>query len=217
VSSFNAWRVGARHYVSGLGAAGGCAYLAASVNAWLWPLAGAFLAYGLFALFFFRDPPRRIAAEPYEAVSPADGKVVGIEDLAETPHYDGPCVRLSIFLSILDAHVNRSPCDGAVQDIQYKPGKFKTAMKAESSECNEANTLRLKTPHGPLTVRQIAGIVARRIVCVTRVGETLAKGQKFGMIKFGSRTELYLPAGTQICVKIKDRVRAGTTVVAKFT
>ncbi|HIJ74058.1 MAG TPA: phosphatidylserine decarboxylase family protein, partial [Candidatus Hydrogenedentes bacterium] len=152
-----------------------------------------------------------------EAVAPADGVVVGIEDLDECPHYDGPCRRLSIFLSILDVHINRAPLEGIVRQIDYWPGKFHNAMKAESSECNESNAVWLDTAHGLVTVRQISGAIARSIVCVPSVGDRLGPGQKFGMIKLGSRTELCLPLDATICVKMKQKVRAGTSVVARFS
>jgi phosphatidylserine decarboxylase len=142
--------------------------------------------------------------------------VVAIEDLSATPHYAGPCRRISIFLSIFSVHVNRAPFDGVVKDVQYRHGQFKNAMNSETSECNESNAVWLDTPRGPVTVRQIAGVIARRIVCRAHVGEALAKGEKFGMIRFGSRTELYLPPDAEVCVRIKEHVKAGTTIVGRF-
>jgi len=172
---------------------------------------------GLFALFFFRDPSRRVTAGVDEVVAPADGTVVAVEDLNETPYYAGPCRRVAIFLSLFSVHVNRAPTDGTVREVTYKQGRFKAAMKSETSDCNESNTIRLDCPQGPVTVRQIAGVVARRIVCRCAPGDALAKGEKFGMIKFGSRTELYLPPDTEVCVKAKDKARAGTTILARFS
>ena len=174
------------------------------------------LACGLFTLFFFRDPVRAITRVSGEIVSPADGTVVGIENLESTPHYDGPCTRLSIFLSVLDVHINRAPFDGQIADIQYQPGRFVNAMRSDSTNLNESNAVRITTSRGPVTVRQISGAIARRIVCRRNVGDTLARGEKFGMIKFGSRTELYLPPGTEVCVKLKEKVRGGSSVVARF-
>ena len=141
---------------------------------------------------------------------------IGIEDLAETPHYDGPCRRLSIFMSVLSVHVNRAPINGTVIKASHAPGRHGNAMNPASSTANESNALWLDTPYGPVTVRQISGAVARRIVCNAAEGDILAKGERFGMIKLGSRTELYLPPGTEVCAAMKDRVRAGTTVVARF-
>ena len=172
---------------------------------------------GFYVVYFFRDPVRRITTDPGEIVSPADGVVVEVTELEETPYYDGPCVRVSIFLNIFDVHVNRMPDDGKILSIDYRKGQYKNAMSAESSEVNEANAIWLETPHGPMTVRQIAGLIARRIVCAAEVGETLKKGEKFGMIRFGSRTELYLSPDAEVVVSEKDKVHGGSTVVARFS
>ena len=174
------------------------------------------LACGLFTLYFFRDPVRVITRVAGEIVSPADGTIDGIETMEDASHYDGPCVRISIFLSVFNVHINRAPFDGQIEAIQYRPGRFVNAMKSESSSLNESNTVRMITSRGPVTVRQISGAIARRIVCRRNVGDTLSRGEKFGMIKFGSRTELYLPPGTEVCVKLKDKVRGGSSVLARF-
>ena len=213
---FSAWKVGAIHFVPALLLSAACFCLVFRGYKWAWIGAIVFLVYGLFSLFFFRDPWRAITAQPNEVVSPADGTVVAVEDLKETPYYTGPCLRISIFLSIFNVHVNRAPFEGTVQDIRHKDGAFKYAMRDDASDLNESNGIWLETPRGPMTIRQISGAVARRIVCAAKVGDTLAKGEKFGMIKFGSRTELYLPTGTAVCVKKGDTVRAGTTIVARF-
>lgn len=213
---FSAWKEGAAQYIPALLAAALCFYFARKGYTIAWVGVGVLGFYGLFALFFFRDPPRAITATPNEFVSPADGTIVGIEDLVETPHYSGPCRRVSIFLAVWSVHVNRAPFEGTVQAVKYKEGAFVDARKSESSERNESNAVWMQTPHGPVTVRQISGAVARRIVCRTKVGDTLAKGQKFGMIKLGSRTELYLPPGTEVCVKMGDKVYAGKTTLGHF-
>jgi phosphatidylserine decarboxylase len=174
------------------------------------------LLLGLGMMLFFRDFPREIAAAPEEIVSPADGAVVAIEDLEETPHYDGRCRRVSIFMSVFSVHVNRAPFDGVVRKVLYAPGEYKNAMDPESSRVNESNAVWLETDRGPITVRQISGAVARHIVCPLAPGMRLEKGEKFGMIKFGSRVELYLPPGTEICVELKDKVYGGTTIMARF-
>lgn len=172
---------------------------------------------GIGMLLFFRDFEREIAAAPHEVVSPADGTVVAIEDLESSPHYDGPSRRISIFLSVFNAHVNRMPYDGTVKAVKYAPGQFKNAMRADTSQINESNAVWIETEQGPMTIRQISGAVARRIVCPVPEGTQLAKGERFGMIRFGSRTELYLPPGTEVCVNLKDKVHAGLSVVARFT
>lgn len=171
----------------------------------VWPVWLLIAAVDVFTAYFFRDPFRDVPSEKSAVVSPADGTIVAIEDLSSTPHYDGPCRRISIFLSVFNVHVNRAPFDGAIESIAYSPGAFKNALRADSSDLNESNTIRMTTDAGPMTVRQISGLIARRIVCKVEVGERLAKGEKFGMIKFGSRTELYLPSNAEVCVKIKDR------------
>ncbi|MCC6796347.1 MAG: phosphatidylserine decarboxylase family protein [Candidatus Hydrogenedentes bacterium] len=179
-------------------------------------IAVVFIIFKLYTLYFFRDPKRTITTDASAIVSPADGTIVAIEDFTDSPHYEGPCKRVSIFLSIFNVHINRSPFEGTVESITYKPGQFLDARKSDTSELNEANTIRMTTPKGPMTVRQISGLIARRIICKVEVGETLAKGEKFGMIKFGSRTELYLPVDAQICVTLKDKVQGGATIVARF-
>ena len=214
---FNAWTEGLWHYLPALlvGTIGLIAALRYHHTGWA-IVAGIILFFGVFALFFFRDPPRTITAQGNDLVSPADGTIVGIEDLASSPHYDGPCRRVSIFLSIFNVHINRAPFDGVVRDIRYQPGEFKNAMRADTTDRNEANAVWIDTPKGLITVRQISGLIARRIVCPAKTGNHLSRGQKFGMIKFGSRTELYLPPGTEVLVKLNDSVNAGTTVVARF-
>ena len=194
-------------------------------NAWmqgLWyygPVIGAGLAItllGVGMMLFFRDFPREITAAPNELVSPADGTVVAIEELETSSHYDGPSRRISIFMSVFNAHVNRAPFECTVREVLYAPGSYKNAMRPDSSKINESNALWLDSPRGPLTVRQISGAVARHIVCAAEPGMRLEKGEKFGMIRFGSRVELYLPPGTEICVTLNEKVYAGASIVARF-
>ncbi|HPX38946.1 MAG TPA: phosphatidylserine decarboxylase family protein [Candidatus Hydrogenedentes bacterium] len=212
--TFSAWKTGAPHYLTCL--AIGLLIAAVFRNSyWGWA-AAPFLLIGGFALFFFRDPPRVPSADSNEIVAPADGRIVVVDDLETCPYYDGPCKRIAIFLSLFNVHVNRSPVSGTVYRIEYKPGAFKPAMKTEASELNESNTLYMDSDQGRVTVRQISGLVARRIVCAAEEGQNLELGQKFGMIKFGSRTELYLPPDSEICVTLGEKVKAGTSIVARF-
>lgn len=213
---FSAWKEGAIQYIPALLLALISFYFARKGYPVAWGGVAIFGFYGLFALFFFRDPPRKVTATPNEFVAPADGTIVGIEDLADTPHYNGRCRRVSIFLSVLSVHINRAAFEGTVTDIKYKPGAFVDARRADSSERNESNAVWMDTAHGPVTVRQISGAVARRIVCPIKVGEKLAKGEKFGMIKLGSRTELYLPPDTEVCAKLNDKVYAGSSTLGRF-
>ena len=213
-TDFCAWRAGAPYYLPLLliGVLG-------LILGWPGPFAwgaGVVLLAGLAALAFFRDPPRSITAKPNEAVAPADGKVVAVDELEDSPHYPGPCKRVTIFLSIFNVHVNRAPIAGTVREIRYHPGLFLNALDDRSSKDNEANTVLLDTVHGPVAVRQIAGLIARTIVCAAKEGDSLARGQRFGMIKFGSRTELYLPAEAETLVEPFARVQAGRTIVGRL-
>jgi phosphatidylserine decarboxylase len=167
----------------------------------------------LFTFNFFRDPPRRVPTEANLLVSPADGTVVDIVDMDEPEFLKVPCTRVGIFLSVFDVHINRSPCDGTVRATKYKPGKFLDARHPDCATLNESNTIHL----GDVVVKQIAGLIARRIVCEARPDDTLLRGQKFGMIKFGSRTELYIPKNQvdEIRVKLKDKVKGGETIIAR--
>ncbi len=212
--TFSGWRCGLPFYGPTLLA--GLALLVLFFNSALVWAGLAITLLGIGMTLFFRDFPREVRAEPNELVAPADGTIVAIEDLEESLHYEGPSRRISIFLSLFDVHVNRAPYSGQVRDIRYKEGLFKDARKPETTEVNESNAVWMDTDRGLITVRQISGAVARRIVCPVEVGATLAKGEKFGMIRFGSRTELYLPPGTEVRVKLKDKVRAGSSIIAAF-
>lgn len=171
----------------------------------------------LFTLYFFRDPHRRIPSEPNLLVSPADGTVTEISHLPGTDLVTEPCMRIGIFLSVFNVHVNRAPCEGIVKTTQYRPGRFLDARRPESSDANEANTILLEREDGPIAIRQIAGAIARRIVCAVRQNEHLERGQRIGMIKFGSRTELYVPERllADVAVKIGDTVKGGESILAR--
>ena len=172
-------------------------------------------------VYFFRDPPRRVPDDPGLLVSPADGKLVEITRLEHDEFIGGPAVRLGIFLSIFNVHLNRAPAESRVIALRYSPGKFLNALNPESARRNENTWIGLEEeapPHRRMVVRQISGAIARRIVCDLRSGERLARGQKFGMIKLGSRTELILSdsGDLKIEVALGQRVRAGTTIIAKY-
>jgi phosphatidylserine decarboxylase len=172
-------------------------------------------------IYFFRSPPRRVPPEPETWVSPADGKIAEITELPHDDFVDGPAVRIGIFLSIFNVHLNRSPVAARVIALRYSPGEFLNAMRPESALRNENMWIALEEdspPHRRLVVRQISGAIARRIVCELRPGERVARGQVFGMIKLGSRTELILPKedGLEVKVEVGQKVKAGTTVVAEY-
>jgi len=184
-----------------------------------WPLAIPFLALWVFVIAFFRDPNRRRVHTAGALCSPADGTVTEITELPSSSMLERPGVRIGIFLSIFNVHINRAPCAGVVRSTSYRRGEYLDARHEESGARNESNTLVIDPESpipGPIVVRQVAGWVARRIICHASAGTRLGMGERFGMIKFGSRTELVIPRlpGTEIKVKVGDRVRAGLTVLA---
>lgn len=189
---------------------------AALLLAWLgWPKVA--LMAGLLALFmayFFRDPERVSPHRPGAVLAPADGKVVEIREV--TDHFVGAGKRVSIFLSPLDVHINRAPITGLVVGVEYQAGRFLPAYRAESSEVNERATVRLQGQDVRVSVIQIAGVLARRIVCRLRGGEKLQAGERFGMIRFGSRVDLVLPRSVRMEARAGDRVRAGESIIGVF-
>ncbi len=175
----------------------------------------------VWVLSFFRDPHRPVPADKNLLLAPADGRVTDIEAIDENSFIGGAAIRIGIFLSIFDVHINRAPCNAKVEKVTYKKGKYKNAMSPQSGRVNESNDLwliRTEEPQEKLIVRQISGAVARRIVCHTKQGQELTGGEKFGMIKFGSRTELYVPAceNTKCLVKTGDKVKAGLTPLVRY-
>lgn len=185
--------------------------------AWLfWPL----MAATLWSVYFFRDPPRGVPQEDGLLVAPADGLVQMVTEAvppSELGLGDQPLTRVSIFLSVFDVHINRSPCAATVDVVAYRPGKFLNANADKASEENERMALALRRADGRVIgCVQIAGWVARRIVCYVKPGEAVAVGQRFGHIRFGSRTDLYLPAGARLLVAAGQRMIGGETVMAEL-
>jgi len=175
----------------------------------------------IWVLFFFRDPPRKVPQDKNVLLAPADGRITDIEIIHEDSFLNAQALRIGIFLSIFDVHINRSPCAARVEKITYKKGRHKNAMNSRSGRVNESNDIamvRVDQPRDKLLVRQIRGAIARRIVCETNVGAEFACGEEFGMIKFGSRTELYVPVReqTKCVVKVGDKVRAGLTILMRY-
>jgi phosphatidylserine decarboxylase len=175
----------------------------------------------IWVLAFFRDPLRSPPHDPGLLLSPADGTVTDIQIAQEDTFLAGEALKIGIFLSIFDVHINRAPCGVRIERITYKKGRYLDARDPESGRVNESNDLaliRVDDPKNKLLVRQISGAIARRIVCEANVGQQLRPGQKFGMIKFGSRTELYLPAEARAkcLVKIGDKVKAGLTPMVRY-
>jgi phosphatidylserine decarboxylase len=179
---------------------------------------------GVLALFaivfagFFRDPDRTPPAGEGLVLAPADGKVVAIvKDEEKGKDAEGGTTRVSIFLSLLDVHVNRSPIKGLVEKVQYQPGKFHAAYREDASQDNEQNAVRLVDSTGKsLNIVQIAGLLARRIICYVKEGETLERGQRFGLIMFGSRVDLFMPPGSKVEVAEGQKVRAGETIIGRL-
>ncbi len=166
---------------------------------------------------FFRDPDRVIPDQAGGIVSPADGKVIVLDTLDSSPFFDGRCKKISIFMSVFNVHVNRIPFDGTVVKVRHHLGKFFSANLDKASLQNEHNALLLETPDGkPMCVVQVAGLIARRIICYVQPGMKLTKGQRYGLICFGSRLDVYVPEDTEIKVAIGDRVKAGTSLIAQF-
>src|SRR5580698_2439196 len=187
----------------------GC-LLAAGVIAWLapWPYAVPLLLLAAFFLWFFRDPERQIPALPGAVVSPGDGKVT---DISLVTAAGTPRNRISIFLSVFDVHVNRSPIAGVIRDVRYQRGKFLNAMSPHSAEENEQNIVTVEGEGQTIVFKQIAGLLARRIVFNPKVGDRLERGQRVGLIKFGSRVDVLFDASARVNVKIGDTVEGGAS------
>jgi phosphatidylserine decarboxylase len=180
-----------------------------------WPASLFFLLLaGAFA-FFFRDPRRTPPAGEHLLVSPADGRVLGIDALPAHPELDGPVHKISIFLSLLDVHLVRCPLAATVSKIDYNPGRFLPAYKPEASTANESNTLVLKGEKISLVMKEIVGVAARRIKCFVRAGQAVSRGEKVGLMYFGSRVEITLPRDAVLRVSLNQKVKAGETVIAE--
>lgn len=193
----------------------------ASIGAgWIfWPLSIPFFIVWCWVISFFRDPERRRTFAPGDLCSPADGTITEITELPHHPDVGGPAIRIGMFLSLFNVHINRMPCAGRIQRIDYKPGEFLDARHPQSGERNESNTLVIEPDSpmpGPIVVRQVAGLVARRIICRAKVGDHVGMAERIGLIKFGSRTELVIPqrADTRVTVTIGEKVRGAWTVLA---
>ena len=194
-----------------------CAWGASLVS---WPLAIPFVLVWVWVISFFRDPNRQRSYVSGDLCGPADGTVTEITELEHHEPIGGPAVRIGIFLSIFDVHINRAPCSGRVRQLSYNSGEFLDARRPESGRRNESNSLLIDPDApmpGPVEVRQVAGLIARRIICHAAASEHLHIGSRFGLIKFGSRTELIIPrlANTEVLVRVGDKVRAGLTIVAR--
>ena len=182
----------------------------------LWPwLALIPVVMFFFVLYFFRNPEREIPPDELALVSPADGVVMDIERVLEERFLQGESIRIRIFLSLFNVHVNRCPMTGTVVYRDYRPGKMLPAFKSHASELNEKNYVGIENEHLRVLVTQVTGFVARRIVCWVKEGDKVERGQRFGLIKFGSCTELFLPPNVEVAVKQGDKVTGGITIMGR--
>jgi phosphatidylserine decarboxylase len=174
---------------------------------------GVFVFLALFVFYFFRNPERVIPAEPGVIVSPGDGRVVVVKDEA----YAGrPGKRISVFLAVWNVHVNRSPAAGTITRLEYKPGKFMAAWAETASLENEQNVFTLASEHGELVFKQIAGWVARRVVAWKKQGDAVARGERVGLVRFGSRVDIWMPKNAEVLVKVGENVKGGSSILARM-
>ena len=185
---------------------------------WLWGVVAASLLWVIvvFVVQFFRDPGRLIVGDAKSVVAPADGRIVAIQEVEDT-YAKRRALKVSVFMNVFNVHSNRAPVDGEVQDVWYSPGAFVNADLDKASVENERNAVLLKTPDGQLvTSVQVAGLIARRILCYVNKGVKLSRGDRYGFIRFGSRVDVYLPLDARVCVAIGDKVSASSTLLAEL-
>ena len=198
-----------------IGAAAGITLIAG----WLgWtPVAAVAAVLTLFVSWFFRNPARVIPKGSRLIVAPGDGKVLAVEEEFEPRYLKDRSVRISIFLNVFDVHINRLPCDGTIEDVQYQPGLFLVASKPNATLKNEQNAVMIKTAKGAKVLCvQVAGLIARRIVCWVNPRDRAVRGERYGLIRFGSRMDTFLPVGTAIKVSVGDRVKGGETILGEL-
>ena len=198
-----------------IGAAAGIT-LIAGVLGWL-PVVLAAAVLTLFVSWFFRNPPRVIPQGAGLVVSPGDGKVLAVEEEFEPRYLKDRAVRISIFLNVFDVHINRIPCEGIIEDVQYQPGLFLVASKPHATLKNEQNAVMIKTVEGAKVLCvQVAGLIARRIVWWVNPKDPAVRGERYGLIRFGSRMDTYVPVGTAIRIAVGDRVKGGETILGEL-
>ena len=186
------------------------------VGHWAWITVLGLLGTGFFA-YFFRDPERHIPSDPGAIISPADGKVVLVDEVQEKDFLESTAQRVAIFMNVFDVHVNRAPVTGLVTKMQHRPGEYKAASRADAGLRNEQQAVVLESEYGPrVLVVQISGLLARRIIPFVKPGQKLARGERFGMICFGSRVDVYMPPDSSIQVKVGDRVKAGSSIIGRW-
>jgi phosphatidylserine decarboxylase len=197
--------------------AGGGYAVAINRRSWmLWLLAFVLTLLALWVAYFFRDPERMGERGEHLVVAPADGRIVQIADVDEPAFMQGKATRISIFMNVFNVHVNRYPVTGAVRYVHYNPGKFLNAAADKASLENEQSTVGIQSPHHKVVVRQIAGLIARRIVTYSKLGDSAAQGERFGIIRFGSRVDVFLPVGSSIRATLGQTTVAGVSVLAEL-
>jgi phosphatidylserine decarboxylase len=198
-----------------IGAAVGITLLAAWFGWTIVAVGAAILT--LFVSWFFRNPSRVIPQGPGLIVAPGDGRVLAIEEEFEPRFIKDRSIRISIFLNVFDVHINRLPCEGVIEDVQYQPGLFLVASKPDATLRNEQNAVMIRTPQGAKVLCvQVAGLIARRIVCWISPGDRAVRGERFGLIRFGSRMDTFFPIGTAVKVAVGDRVKGGETILGEL-
>ena len=198
-----------------IGAAAGVTLLAGWLGWTIVTVGAAVLT--LFVSWFFRNPPRVVPQGPRLVVAPGDGTVIAIEEEFEPRFIKDRSIRISIFLNVFDVHINRVPCEGVIEEVQYQPGVFLVASKPDATLRNEQNALMIRTVQGvKVLCVQVAGLIARRIVCWISPGDQAMRGERFGLIRFGSRMDTFLPVGTVINVAVGDRVKGGETILGEL-
>ncbi len=170
----------------------------------------------IFHFFFFRDPDRITPDQQGVIISPADGKIIKIQEVEEDQYLKSKAIEISIFMSVFNVHVNRIPVSGEVEILEHKAGKFKAAFEDKASELNEQTQIVIKSAQARILFKQIAGFIARRVVTDLKIGDEVRAGERFGMIKYGSRLDVFLPLNAKINVRLKDKVKAGETILGEF-
>ena len=179
-------------------------------------LGGAFLILSLFFVFFFRDPERKIPKGENLVLAPADGRIISLKNFSDDEFLKSSGTKVSIFLSVLDPHINRNPITGMIMNLKYNPGKFLPAFREKASLENEHTEVWMENNQVKLVMKQIAGVLARRIICRFEKGDKILGGERFGMIKFGSRVDLFLPENVRIEVELNEKVKAGETIIGRY-
>jgi phosphatidylserine decarboxylase len=198
-----------------IGAAAGVTLLAGWLG-WTFVAVGAAILT-LFVSWFFRNPSRVVPQGPRVVVAPGDGKVIAIQEEFEPRFIKARSIRISIFLNVFDVHINRLPCEGIIEDVQYQPGLFLVASKPDATLRNEQNALMIRTAQdAKVLCVQVAGLIARRIVCWISPGDRAVRGERFGLIRFGSRMDTFFPVGTAVKVAVGDRVKGGETILGEL-